>query len=261
MAKNRSRMDTMHLDTSAMVCSVLPHAEHGLVLRAFSAGHGLLSAYVQGGRSSRLRGVLQPGNIVALSLSTRAAGQLASARVELEHPRAALATSRAALATLEWSTALAAATLPEGVPHPGLHKALDALVQACAADVPALMLGTTLVRYELMLLADLGFGLDLGSCAATGVRTDLAYVSPRSSQAVSRAAGAPWAARLLPLPAFLTGPVPATSRDLEDGLNLTAFFLARHLLAGRHAQLLEARPLLVSRLTTAQAMDEPQPSR
>lgn len=239
----------------AFLCSVLPHAENGLIIRAFSEEQGLVAAYVPGGRSRRLRGALQPGNLLLLGLASRTESQLATASVELAEARAPLATSRAALAVLAWTTALTAAALPEGVPHAALYPALDALLAACAADAPASTLGEALVRYELLLLAELGFGLDLGSCAATGLRTDLAYVSPRSGQAVSREAGAPWAHRLLPLPGFLIARTPATSADLYHGLALTAHFLARHVLTGSRARLLESRPLLGERLG-AHPMDE-----
>ena len=106
----------MQLETHALICTLLPHGENGVILRASTADHGLLAAYVPGGRSRKLRGVLQPGNLVALALSSRSEGQLPTARLELAEARAALTTSRAALATLEWATALTAAALPEAVP-------------------------------------------------------------------------------------------------------------------------------------------------
>jgi DNA repair protein RecO (recombination protein O) len=250
----------MHLETPAIVCALLAHAETGVIVRALSPAHGLLAGYVRGGRGRQLRPVLQPGNVVALSLQARVETQLAAATVELIEARAALATSGAALASLEWVTALTAAALPEDMPHPALHTALDALSRACAADAGALLLAESVVRYELLLMADLGFGLDLTSCAATGSRDDLAYVSPKSSQAVSRAAGAPWATRLLPLPGFLLDRAAASPADIRDGLRLTGHFLARNILTGRSAALFAARDRLVSRLPTPDAvMDEPAP--
>jgi DNA repair protein RecO (recombination protein O) len=248
----------MQIQVPALLCAVRPHAENGVIIRAFSAAHGLLAAYVPGGRSRRLRGALQPGNTLLLNLAQRSEGQLATASVELMASRSALATSRAALAVLDWATGLTASALPEGLPHPHVHDALEALLDACAADAPPLTLGEALVRYELLLLAELGFGLDLTCCAATGSRADLVYVSPRSAQAVSQAAGAPWASRLLPLPGFLLGPVAVTPSDLSQGLTLAAHFLARHVLTGSSARLLESRALLCRRLG-AEAMDEPPP--
>jgi DNA repair protein RecO (recombination protein O) len=238
----------MQIDTPALVCALLPHGEHGAVVRFLSPADGLLSGYVRGGRSRRLRPVLQPGNAVALSLRARVDSQLAAATVELTSARAALATSAAGAAALEWLTALTATALSEGVPHPALYGALDALTAAIAAGAEALPLGEGIVRYEHLLLAELGFGLDLGSCAATGATTDLAYVSPKSSRAVSRGAGAPYAGRLLPLPAFLIGDAPADAAAVHDGLALTGWFLDRDVLAGRHRDILGPRERLAKRL-------------
>ncbi|WP_439532587.1 DNA repair protein RecO [Polymorphobacter sp.] len=246
----------MHIETPALVCALLAHGENGVIVRALSEDHGLLAGYVRGGRSRRLRPVLQPGNVVAMVLAARVETQLASATVELIEPRAPLASTGAALAALEWTTALTAAALPEEVPHPALHAALDGLTRACAEDAGALALAEAVVRYELLLMADLGFGLDLSCCAATGSRSDLAYVSPKSSQAVSRTAGAPWAAKLLPLPGFLTGREQASAADVRDGLALTGHFLARNVLTGRAAGLFAARERLVTRLPAPTMVDE-----
>jgi DNA repair protein RecO (recombination protein O) len=238
----------MHFDTPAIVCALLPHGEHGAVVRFLSPRDGLIAGYVRGGRSRRLRPVLQPGNGVALTLSARVDTQLASATVELTAARAALATSAAGAAALEWLTALTATALSEGVPHPALYDALDALIGAVAAGAGALALGAGVVRYEHLLLAELGFGLDLSSCVATGATTDLAYVSPKSSQAVSRAAGLPYAARLLPLPGFLISDAPADAAAVLDGLLLTGHFLERDVLTNRSRDILGPRERLAKRL-------------
>ncbi len=237
----------MHLDTPAIVCALLPHGEHGAVVRFFTAGDGLVAGYVRGGRSRRLRPILQPGNGVALQMRGRVDTQLAAATVELTHARAALVTTGIGLAGLEWLTALTALALPEGAPHPMLYTALEALVSALAAGAEAGSIGEGIVRYELLLLGELGFAPDLSRCAATGTSDDLTFVSPRSSQAVSRDAGLPWAARLLPLPAFLTGNAPATPSDIQDGLRLTGHFLGRDVLTGRGVEVLAARQRLVAR--------------
>jgi DNA repair protein RecO (recombination protein O) len=238
----------MHLDSPAIVCAVLPHGEHGAVVRFLTPTAGLVAGYVRGARSRALRPVLQPGNGVALTLRARVDSQLAAATVELTAARAALATSIAGLAALTWLTGLTATSLSEGVPHPRLHAALDAIITAIAADAGALPLGEAVVRYELLLLAELGLGLDLTRCAATGEPGDLVFVSPKSRQAVSRAAGTPWAARLLPLPAFLIGNSPADAAAIHDGLALTGHFLERDILAGRARDLLDARERLAARL-------------
>src|SRR5262249_44752849 len=123
--------------------------------------------------------------------------------VELVHSRAGLFAEPLPAAAIEWVTALTAVALPGGVPMPRLFTALDGVLGAIEAAPSARGWAGALVRYELLLLSELGFGLDLASCAATGAVEDLAWVSPKSGQAVSRAAGAPYADRLLPLPRFL----------------------------------------------------------
>ena len=240
----------MHLDTPAIVCTVLPHGEHGAVVRFLTESDGLLPGYVRGGRSRAMRPVLQPGNGVQVALRSRVDTQLAAATVELTAARAALATSAVGLATLTWLTGLTAVALAEAVPHPALYIALGAVLDAIAADAGPLPLGEATMRYELLLLAELGFGLDLSSCAATGSREALCYVSPKSRQAVSRAAGLPYAAVLLPLPALLLGG-KADAAGILDGLVLTGHFLERDILAGRARDLLDARRRLVTRVTAA----------
>ncbi len=238
----------MHLETPAIVCALLAHGEHGAVVRFLTPGHGLLAGYVRGGRSSKLRPVLQPGNSVALSLNARTDSQLAAATVELTRARTALAADGASLAAIAWFTALTATALAEDDPHPAIHMALEALLDGIAAEMPLATLGESLVRFELLLLSELGFGLDLTSCAATGSTEDLAYVSPKSAQAVSRGAGLPWAARLLPLPGFLIGQAPASPAAIAEGLKLSGYFLERDLINGRAAAILPARQQLIARL-------------
>ncbi len=238
----------MHLDTPAIVLAVLPHGEHGAVVRFLTPDNGLVAGYVRGGRSRRFRPVLQPGNGVALALRARVDTQLAAATIELTDARAALATTGAALAALDWLTALTAAALSEDVTHPALYRALDALVTAIALGAGQLDLGEGIVRYEVLVLGELGFGLDLASCAATGATTDLGYVSPKSSQAVSRGAGLPYAARLLPLPGFLIGTATADADAIRDGFKLTGHFLERDVLGARAANLLPTRQRFVERL-------------
>ena len=238
----------MHLDTAAIVVAVLPHGEHGAVVRFVTPANGLVAGYVRGGRSRRLRPVLQPGNGVALRLRARVDTQLAAATVELTRARAALATGAAASAALGWLTALTAAALSEDDPHPKLYAALDALAEAIAADVPPRDLAAGVARYEWLLLAELGFAPDVSACVATGVTSDLAYVSPKSSQAVCRAAGAPHAARLLPLPGFLIGVGCADDTAIRDAFRLTGHFLRRDVLAPRIRDIFAARERLIARI-------------
>ena len=236
----------MHLEATAIVCSVLPHGEHGAVVRFLTADDGLVAGYVHGGRSRAQRPVLQPGNGVFAVLRSRTDSQLPGATVELTAARAALATTATQLGVLTWSTALTARALPELVPQPRLFTALGAIIDAIAAGASPLSLGEAVVRYELLLLGELGFGLDLSACAATGATTDLGFVSPRSARAVSRSAAAPFAGRLLPLPGFLLGTDPADGAAISAGFQLTQFFLARHVLTGQ-ADLLAERGLLSDR--------------
>jgi DNA repair protein RecO (recombination protein O) len=238
----------VHIDTPAIVIALLPHGEHGAVVRFLTPENGLLAGYVRGGRSRKLRPVLQPGNGVVLQMRARVDTQLAAATVELTDARAALATTSAALAALDWLTTLTAAALAEADPHPALYRALEALVIGIAAGAAPLQLGEGVVRYEHLLLGELGFGIDLSCCAATGATQDLAYVSPKSSQAVSRGAGLPWASRLLPLPPFLTGTMAADASSIADGLKLTGHFLERDVLGGR-AALLAARQRFAARFS------------
>lgn len=216
----------------AIVCAVLPHGEAGAVVRLLTDGDGLLAAYVHGARGRVLRPLLRPGNRLAVQRTGRA-GLMPRAGLEAVALHANRTTGATALVTLDWLCALTAAVVPEGPPHPALFATLDAIAAGAAAGLDDVALGAAAVRYELLLLAELGFGLDLQSCAATGGRDDLAYVSPRSAQAVSRAAGLPYATRLLPLPAFLIGDTPADADAVADGLALTGHFLDAALLRGR----------------------------
>ncbi|HEY0271016.1 MAG TPA: DNA repair protein RecO C-terminal domain-containing protein [Sphingomonas sp.] len=236
----------MHVTTSAIVCATRAHGEHGVVVRLMTPAHGLVAGYVAGGRARATRPVLMAGNLVAATLRARTDTQLPSLAVELTHSRAGLHGEPLAAATIEWSTALAAAALPESQPYPSIHAALDGLLAAIEAAPAARGWAGALVRYELLLLSELGFGLDLTACAAGG---DLAFVRRKSGQAVSREAGAPYAHRLLPLPAFLLAGGEAGWDDILAGLALTGFFLERDLLGDRRGgDVLAARARLVQRI-------------
>ncbi len=236
----------MEPNVAAIIVAVLAHGEHGVVARFLTEEEGIVAGYVAGGRSRAMRPVLQPGNGVAVRLRRRT-GTLAGATVELTRARTGLATERATAAALGWLTTLTATVLDEGTPAPRLYVALDAVLTAMTvATAPADWLAGV-ARYELLLLAELGFGLDLASCAATGApaaEADLAFVSPRSSQAVSRAAGAPYAAKLLPLPTFLLDGGPASPAEVAAGLHTTSWFLDRDVLTGAAAGLRLARARL-----------------
>ena len=243
----------MHIRAEALILAVRAHGEHGAVVRALTADHGLQPGYVRGGRSTRLRPVLQPGNLVVGDWRARTDSQLAALTVELVHSRAPLFERPLPAAAIDWVTVLTAAAVPEAQPYPTVYATLGAILDAVEAAPAARDWAAALVRYELLLLAELGFGLDLSQCAATGVTDDLAWVSPNSGAAVSAAAGEAYRDRLLRLPAFLHQGGVGDWPQILDGLRLTGHFIARDLLTGRPADALAARVRLVDRLNRAVA--------
>ena len=243
----------MQLVAEAIVLSVRVHGEHGAVVRALTREAGVQPGYVRGGGARRLRPVLQPGNLIAGAWRARTDAQLAALTVELVHSRAALHEQPLPAAALAWLTALTAATLPEAQPYPRLHDTLLAVLEAVEAAPTARGWATALVRYELLLLGELGFGLDLARCVATGATDDLGFVSPRAGAAVGRAAAAGHEHRLLVLPGFVTQGGAADWPDILNGLTLTGHFLLRDLFAERRGNPLAARERLVDRLKRAVA--------
>lgn len=241
------------LTASAIICAVRPHGEHGAIVRALTRAAGLLAGYVPGGRSSRLRPVLIPGNIVRGTFRARSTEQLASLSVELSRSRAPLLGEPLAAAAIDWACALTAATLPEGTPYPAIHSALGAVLDAIEAAPAARGWAVALVRYELLLLAELGFGLDLTACAVTGTRAGLVHVSPRTGRAVSAAGALGHERKLLPLPAFLIEGGEADWPDIFAGFALTGHFLRQSLLPERRIDILAARERLIERLKRAVA--------
>lgn len=238
----------MRLAGPAIVCAVRAHGEHGAVVRAFTPSDGMLPGYVRGGRSRRLRPVLMPGNLVAAEYRSRTEEQLAQLSVELTASRAPLLAEPLPAAAIDWVTALTAASLPEGQPYPRLYEALDGLLAAIEAAPAARSWSAALARYELLLLSELGFGLDLSECAATGATGDLAFVSPRSGRAVSREGAGDYRDRLFALPPFLSAGGAADWPDILDALKITRHFLARDILIDRQSDLLAARERLLDRL-------------
>jgi len=245
----------MHLDVSAIVLSLRAHGEHGAIVRLMTAEHGLQAAYVRGARGRRMRPVLMAGNEVAARLRARTDSQLPQAEVELVHSRGPLLAEPLPAAAIEWATALTATALPEGQPYPRLHAALDGLLAAIEAAPAASGWGAALVRYELLLLAELGFGLDLERCAVSGAADDLVAVSLRSGRTVSAAEAAPFAGQLLPLPRFMREGGRADWGDIADGFELTGHFLMRDVLTDRSAPLGDARARLVERLRRAGGLE------
>ena len=242
------------LTADAIVCAVRAHGEHGAIVRALTEEAGLVAGYVRGGRSRRLRPILMPGNLVALEMRARTEEQLAGATAELLTSRAPLLAEPLPAAAIDWATSLTAATLPESQPYPALYAALSAVLDAIGAASSARQWAGALARYEQLLLAELGFGMNLDECVVTGASDDLAFVSPKSGGAVSRAAATGYEARLMRLPSFLRGADANPSLpDVIDGLAITGHFLDRDLLDGRNRDLLSVRERLLDRLGRAVA--------
>ena len=248
----------MEWSAPAIVLSARDFGEADRIACVLSAEHGAWRGLVRGGAGRRHGGTWQAGNLLAARWVARLSDQLGGLSGELVHPAAALAMDSAlASALLAAACALADAALPEREPHPRVFAGLFALVSRLALGPPLL---AELVRWELALLADLGYGLDLSACAQTGTNQDLRWVSPRTGRAVSDAAAGAWRAHLLPLPAFLREEAAADTAagdtaQWRDGLRLTGHFLARDVFGAQHRPLPPARTLLYERVD-AIARDE-----
>ena len=241
----------MRSDTPAIVCALRSHGEHGAIVRLMTPEQGLVAAYVRGARGRRMRPVLMAGNIVQAELSARTESQLPQATIELVHSRGPLLSEPLPATAIEWATVLTATALPEGQPFRRLYQALEGLLDAIEAAPSASGWGTALVRYELLLLAELGFGLDVDRCAVTGTNDDLVAVSPKSGRAVSAGEAEPYAGKLLPLPPFMREGGQASWQEIAQGLDLTGHFLLRDVLTDRSRPAAEARERLVERLRRA----------
>jgi len=243
----------VRLLSEAIICAVRAHGEHGAIVRALTPAHGVQPGFVRGGRSRRLKPVLMAGNLVQAEYRSRTDEQLAQLSVELTVSRGALLSEPLASAAIDWATSLTAVTLPEGQPYPRLYAALEGLLAAIEAAPSARGWAAALVRYELLLLSELGYGLDLSECAATGASEDLAFVSPKSGRAVSRGGAGAYADRLMKLPPFLLAGGAAEWGDILDGLRITGHFLGRDILIERQAEVLASRERLLERLRRAAA--------
>jgi DNA repair protein RecO (recombination protein O) len=222
----RRHIADMDWSDEGIVLAARPHGETGLIAWLLTRDHGRHAGFVPGGVSRRARPLWQLGNLLAVQWRARLSDQLGNYVGELREPHAARALEdAAALAGLSAACALLDAALPEREPHPAVYDGLSALLAALGhAGWPAIY-----VRLELGLLQELGFGLDLESCAVSGAREELEYVSPRTGRAVSRAAAAPYKDKLLALPSFLVaGGLPADHDQLVKGFELTGHFLERH---------------------------------
>ena len=230
----------MNWSDEGVILSVRAHGETAAVVELMTRGHGRHLGLVHGGKSRRLRPVLQIGNHVDAAWKARLSEHLGHMTLELRRGYAAAAMDDpSGLAALSSLCALAR-LLPERDPHPSLYEVT--LFVLGFLDEPAVW-PALMVRWEMALLDELGFGLDLSSCAATGSNDQLVYVSPKSGRAVSAAAGEPYRDRLLALPAFLTRAreTHVSASDIAAGFALTGHFLEARVLSPRGLEMPDAR--------------------
>jgi DNA repair protein RecO (recombination protein O) len=224
-----------------IILGVRRHGESSAIVELLTREHGRHLGLVRGGASSRLRPLLQPGNSVRAVWRARLDEHLGTYALEGTRLRAAsLLESSHAVYGVTHLAALAR-LLPERDPHEDIFEMLDRTLDDFDDAGGA---AVHLIRFELAMLGELGFGLDLENCVATGETNDLVYVSPKSGAAVSRAAGEPWRDRLLRLPPFLRQSEETadwSDEDLQDGLQLTGMFLLRHVLEPRGLSHSDAR--------------------
>ena len=230
-----------------IILSVRSHGETSAIAEIFTVEHGRSLGLVRGGRSRHMRPVLQPGNLVSMTWRARLEDHLGNFVLEPLSLRAGFIMENALRLSGLASLAALAQVLPEREPHGKLYEASRIVLDAIDQDDlwPVLM-----VRWEMGLLDELGFGLDLSKCASTGATEDLCYVSPRSGKAVSRIAGFAYHERLFELPRFLRGENGMDVGDISRGLKLTGYFLERDVFGPRNLVLPQAR------VRMAQAMDK-----
>ena len=237
----------MEWTDQAIVLGALKHGEGHAVLDVLSQTRGRAKGYVRGGSSRKQRPTLEAGNLVEVTWRGRLDEHLGTFRVELVKSVAPeFFKSPARLAALSALTSLLSGILPEREACPDIYQeCLTFFAMLGDASLADTGWGAELVRLEVMLLSTLGFGLDLGACAATGVTENLIYVSPKTGRAVSAESGEPYKEKLLALPAFITGDGEPTKKDIRAGLTLTGHFFAGHLLHHPNPPALEARARLL----------------
>lgn len=236
-----------------IILSAKRHGETSAIVHVLTRAHGVHAGLVKGGFSKRHRATVEPGNRVHVTWRARLAEHLGNYTLETTHAHgAALMDDADRLAAMSAALSVAGAALPEREPHPEMLEALEALLDALEhADIApdASAWGQLYVRWEVGLLSELGFRLDLSHCASTGLTEDLVWVSPKSGRAVSAQAGKPYEKQLLALPGFLRADPEATSvADIVQGLKLSGYFVERHLFAPHDRQVPQARGRLVERL-------------
>jgi DNA repair protein RecO (recombination protein O) len=238
----------MQWSDEGIVLASRAHGERALVVQLLTREHGRHAGLLRGGQSPKTRAQWQIGNRLSVTWRARLAEHLGFLSGEvLEAHAAKLLDDPLRLAALAAAASLAAAALPEREPHPRAYRGLLHLIEVLGADN---RWAVAYVEWEMTLLEELGFGLDLSACAATGATADLVYVSPRSGQAVSAEAGAPYREKLLPLPGFLRGEsTRPTPQEVLDGLRLAGFFLEQRVFAPHQRKLPAARSRYVDALT------------
>ena len=245
----------MEWQAPAVVLDARPLGEGGAVVSLLTEAHGRHAGLARGGASRAQAPIWQAGNLVEARWVARLADQLGSLQGELVHPAAALAMEDPlSLAILASACAVAEGALPDREPHARTFHGLVSLIARLQHEGAAPLL-PDYVRWEAELLAELGYGLDLARCAVTGSREDLTHVSPKTGRAASRAAAAPYADRLLPLPPFLLGSQATPSGPAEwlVGLRLTGHFLGKDAFGHHHKPLPTARDLLFHRVASLAA--------
>ena len=249
----------MEWEAPAIILDARPNGEADAIATVMTEIHGAHRGLARGAQSRTRAALWQPGNLIQVRWVGRLSDQLGSFSAELVHPAAALVLDDAlALSMLTASCAIAEGGLPERHPYPA---AFDGLLHLLARLPQPERQMAELIRWELALLRDLGYGLDLTTCAISGESGlgnagKLAYVSPRTGRAVSQEAAGTWKDRLLPLPPFLTEGGEGSPPEWAEGLRLTAHFLARDVFGLQHKPLPQARVALYDRVT---ALKEPPP--
>lgn len=236
-----------------IIISLRKHGEFDAIVDALTRHHGRHAGLVKGGVGRRQRGNLQPGNEVVIDWRGRLETHLGTYSVELRNARSAsFLDYPEKLSVLNSVCAILSVTLAEREAHDALYDGLQALLDALElADRRVEHWGALLVRWEMGLLSELGFGLDFSCCAATGVTENLVYVSPKSGRAVSEEAGRPYHDKMLALPPFLLGQGGEVTVDqVRDGLHLGEFFLERHVLNPHGKKIPQARRMLMEFLTS-----------
>ena len=224
------------------------HGEGSVILELMTHEHGRHLGLVRGGAGARLRPVLQPANRLCVHWQARLEEHLGHYMVEaLDMRAAAFLPIPHALFGITHVAALCR-LLAEREPHPQVHAAVTNIIGVLPDAFSA---AVAIVRFELQMLAELGFGLDLGRCAVSGATTDLIYVSPKSGRAVSRNEGEAWKHQLLRLPAFLAEAPsePPASDDVASAFALTRYFLLRHVIEPRGLRLPDARASFIAAVT------------